>query len=171
MPSQTSSFNPHFRDMLGLLLKHRVEFLLIGGHAIAAHGFVRYTDDIDFLVRPTVDNAKRLWSALVEFGAPLENLTLDDFTMPTRVVQFGVVPHRIDFLMSLAGVDFEKAWSNRQLAEIEGMSVPVLSKADLIRNKREVDRPQDRADVARLEGKHGSSKSKNSKKQRPKKSI
>ena len=144
--------NPDFRDMLGLLLKHRVEFVVIGAYALAAHRRPRNTGDIDFYVRPSPENARRVWRALAEFGAPLGQLAPQDFEAPRRVVQFGVEPCRIDFTTSLTGIEgFDEVWANRIHVEIEGMSVPVLGKSDLIRNKRATARKKDLADLDELD--------------------
>lgn len=142
-----------FRDMLGLLLKHRVEFVVIGAHALAAHGYPRSTGDMDFYVRPSPDNAKKLWQALEEFEAPLARLMPEDFQMPNRVVQIGVAPYRIDFTTFLSGIDrFEQVWANRIEVEHDGMIVPVIGKEDLLRNKRATGRAQDKIDIDLLEG-------------------
>jgi len=152
MPS--SPLSPDFRDMLGLLLKHRVEFLIIGAHAVAAHGHPRNTGDMDLLVRPSPENAERLWNALIEFGAPLKEFTREYFTKAGHVAQFGVPPLRIDFTTSLTGIkDFDQAWQNHIVVHLDGMALPVLGKAEVIRNKRASGRPKDLADVDALEDK------------------
>lgn len=154
MPSSPNTeIGPDFRDMLGLLFKHGVDFLLIGGHAMGAHEIPRFTHDIDFLVRPSVDNAKRLWNALGEFGAPLGRLSVDDFAVPRYFVQFGVTPNRIDFATSIQGVAFDEAWASRVYAPFAGMTVPVLSVEHLIRNKLAVARDKDLIDVKSLQRK------------------
>jgi hypothetical protein len=151
MPSSPlTEIGPDFRDMLGQLLKHSVEFLLIGGHAMGVHNRPRYTDDMDFLIRPSPENALRMWKALAEFGMPMSHLKPGDFTRPTQVVQFGLPPNRIDFTMSIEGVTFEEAWRDRLLVDFAGMKVPVLSKEHLIRNKSAVGRDKDLLDVAAL---------------------
>jgi hypothetical protein len=141
---------PDSRDMLGLLLKHGVEFLIIGGYAMGAHHVPRHTGDIDFFVRPSQENAERLWKVLKEFGAPMFDLTVEDLTLPKRFIQFGVAPHRIDFTMSIEGVSFDEAWRDRIESELSGHKVWVLSRKHLMRNKKLVARPKDIADIAML---------------------
>jgi hypothetical protein len=143
--------NPDFRDMLGLLCEHNVEFLLVGAHALAAHGHPRATGDLDIWVRPTKDNAVRLWQALEAFGAPLALAELKDFHTPDMVVQFGVPPRRIDLITGIDGVNFTNAWNNRITISLEGMRIPVIGRDDLIHNKRSAGRPKDALDADTLE--------------------
>ena len=145
--------HPDFREMLCALFDEDVEFLLVGAMAVAAHGYGRATGDMDILVRPSPDNARRVMQSLRKFGAPLHGLTVRDLSTPGRVFQMGVPPWRIDILTSIEGVTFEDAWPNRFLKNTDGLEMPVISRADLIRNKKTVARLQDLADVARLEGK------------------
>lgn len=139
-----------FRDMLGLLLKHNVDFLLIGGHAYGVYAIPRFTKDIDFFVRATTENAQKLWAALVEFGAPLKHLKVSDLANPANVLQFGVAPNRIDLTMRIEGVEFDDAWRERHRVEFAGYQVYVISRKHLITNKRAVGRMQDLLDVHNL---------------------
>ncbi len=143
--------NPDFRDILYELSAQRAEFLLVGAYALAGHGLPRATGDIDIWIRPTRDNAVRVWQALVAFGAPLETLTLDDLTTPGVFFQIGLPPRRIDILTAIDGVEFQEAWQTRLECEIDGIELPVLGREALIRNKRAAGRPKDLADVAWLE--------------------
>lgn len=143
--------NADFRDMLSALSDARAEFLLVGAYAVAVHGLVRATADLDIWVRPSEENASRVWRAVARFGAPMESIREEDFRAPGVVVQIGVAPRRIDLLTSIDGVDFDEAWRERTVVDIEGLRVPVLSRRHLILNKRAVGRPQDLADAARLE--------------------
>ncbi len=143
--------NPDFRDMLSAFSEKAVEYLLVGAYALAVHGVPRATGDLDVWVRPGEDNARRVRSALAQFGAPLGDLTECDFVTPGTVFQIGVAPNRIDVLTSIDGVTFEDAWPARLIVRIEGLEVPVLARHHLIRNKKTSGRPQDLADVARLE--------------------
>ncbi|MEO8268113.1 MAG: nucleotidyltransferase [Aureliella sp.] len=128
-----------------------VEYLLVGAYALAAHGSPRATGDIDFWIRADAENAKRVWSALVTFGAPTSQITIDDFSTPGIVFQIGLPPQRIDILTSISGVDFPDAWDSRLEVEIEGMSVPVLSLKDLLVNKSSSGRDKDKADIPTIE--------------------
>ena len=143
--------NRDYREMLSALCGRGVEFLLVGGYALAVHGVVRATGDLDLWIRPTPENARRAWLALEDFGAPLHDLTEEDLRTVDVVFQIGVVPRRIDVLTGIEGVAFETAWEARVEVTIDGIGIPVLGRDDLIRNKRASDRPQDKADVARLE--------------------
>ena len=117
--------------MLLALNDARVEYLIVGAYALAAHGSPRATGDIDIWVRPDPENAERVWSALVRFGAPIDQITVDDFAAPGIVFQIGLPPERIDVLTMISGVDFHQAWNSRMVVEIDGMSVPVLGLREL----------------------------------------
>lgn len=93
--------NSNFKDMLNALHEAGADYLLIGAYAMAAHGCPRATGDIDIWVRPTPDNATRVWGALQRFGAPLSRVTVADFHTPDVVYQIGLPPQRIDILTSL----------------------------------------------------------------------
>jgi len=146
--------NPDFRDMLSALCDAGADFLVVGAYALAAHGFPRATGDLDIWVRPTPENALKVWQALRTFGAPTSRMRMSDFCAPDIVYQIGVAPRRIDILTSVTALSFDAAWPNRRAIEIEGLSINVLGRSDLIVNKRATGRPQDLADVARLESEH-----------------
>jgi predicted nucleotidyltransferase len=139
--------NPDYRDMLSALSDEGVEFLLVGAFALAAHGVPRATGDIDIWVRATEDNARRVWRALAQFGAPTHDLTTADLATPDIVFQIGVAPRRIDILTAIDGVTFDEAWRRRVTIELDGVVVPVIGREDLIRNKRASGRPKDVADL------------------------
>lgn len=143
--------NPDFRDLLSIFNDHGVEFLVVGAHAVAAHGHVRATKDLDVWVRPESANAKRVIAALQAFGAPTSGVSEKDFATPGITLQIGVEPVRIDVITTVDGLSFEPAWRNRVGAEYGGIQTFVLSRADLIANKRASGRPQDLADIAALE--------------------
>lgn len=143
--------NPDFRDMLSALCDAGADFLVVGAYALAAHGFPRATGDLDIWVRPTPENAVRVWTALRQFGAPMSRISMDDFHTPDIVYQIGVAPRRIDILTSVTGLTFDAAWPNRRTVQIEGLSVGFLGRSDLVENKRATGRPKDLADVAWLE--------------------
>ncbi len=143
--------NSDFRDILSAFCEERVEFMLVGAYAVAAHGLPRATGDIDLWVKCSEDNADRVLSALKRFGAPLSTFNKEDFFTPGTVIQLGVTPRRIDVLTTITGVDYAEAESERELVNLEGLTIPVIGITQLIRNKKAVGRPQDQADVARLE--------------------
>jgi hypothetical protein len=143
--------SPDFTDILSALSAAGVDFLIVGAHALAAHGVPRATGDLDIWVRPTRDNAARTLRALAAFGAPLADLSVDDLTRPDTVFQMGLPPARIDILSGITGVDFDGAWARRVVVSVSGLDVPVLSKVDFIANKTAVGRPKDVADMALLD--------------------
>src|SRR5262245_51081873 len=147
----SQSVNPDFRDMLSALSGASADYLVVGAYALAAHGLPRATRDLDLWVRPTEANAARVMDALRRFGASLRDLTERDLVTPGTVFQIGVEPHRIDILTSIDGVEFDEAWSARYVVTLEDLEVPVLARHHFIQNKKAVGRPQDLADVARLE--------------------
>lgn len=137
--------------MLAALSATGADYLVVGAHALAAHGVPRATGDLDLWVRPDAKNAERVWRALQNFGAPLHDLTLEDLSRTDVVFQIGVVPRRIDILTSITDVAFEGAWENRVTVRIDGLEIPVLGRSDLIRNKRAVGRTRDMADIEELQ--------------------
>jgi predicted nucleotidyltransferase len=142
--------NDDYKEMLRYLLEERVRFLLVGAYALAAHGFPRATKDIDIFVQATPDNAAKLMRALARFGAPLTEVSEQDFSLPDVVFQIGNWPRRIDIVTSISGVTFEHAMKNQQELVIDGLPLPVIARDDLIDNKRAAGRTQDLADVERL---------------------
>lgn len=143
--------NQDFKDLFVELNAHGVEFLVVGAHALAAHGHVRATKDMDVWVRPDRENAGRIIRALTAFGAPTQTVTENDFASPGITFQIGVEPVRIDIITAVDGLTFEPAWQNRVSSDYGGEPVFVVSREDLIRNKRASGRPQDLADIAALE--------------------
>lgn len=140
------------RDLLTELGAAKVDFIVVGAHALAAHGLPRATADFDVFVRPSVENAERLMRALDAFGAPTRahGVDTDDFTRPGMVYQLGLPPRRIDILTSISGLDFEAAWSSRLVIEIGALRLPVLGREALILNKLASGRKKDLLDVEAL---------------------
>lgn len=143
--------NRDFRDLFAEFNAQHVEFLIIGAYALAVHGHLRATKDLDVWVRPSVTNADRVFLALQAFGAATDNLSPSDFAQPGIVVQLGVAPTRIDILTRVSGVEFEEAWRNRVEATYGEQPVFVISRPDLIASKRASGRLQDLADLEALE--------------------
>jgi hypothetical protein len=137
--------------MLSELSAAGAEFLVVGAYALAAHGYLRATGDIDIWVRPTRENAERVFAALRKFGAPMFDLRVDDLCSPDIVFQVGVAPWRIDILTSIAGVEFEDAWKEREVIPVSEVAIPVVSYNHLLQNKRATGRAKDAPDVAWLE--------------------
>ena len=126
--------------------------MVVGAFALAAHGVVRATGDIDLWIQRSAENADRVLRALRRFGAPVSTINRDDLQAPDTVVQIGVAPSRVDILTSIDGLDFVAAEANCLYIEVEELLIPVIGRADLIANKKATGRPQDRADVESLEG-------------------
>ncbi|MFM8496655.1 MAG: hypothetical protein ACKOEM_14235 [Planctomycetia bacterium] len=142
--------NPHFVEILRAFRDEGVEHLVIGAHALAVHGHVRATLDIDLWVRPTRENAARTWRALEQFRAPLSKMRLDDFAEPEVLYQIGVPPSRIDIMTSVTGLDFDTAWPNRVMATFGDVEAPVLGLDDMRTAKRAAGRLKDLADLEEL---------------------
>lgn len=139
------------REFIELLNSHGVEYLVVGGHAVAFHGYVRYTGDIDFLVRPTVENAARVVGVLESFGFTDVDQLAASLAEPEKVVQLGRPPNRIDLLTSVSGVDFDLAWQRAVPGELDGIPVRFPDLQVLLDNKRAAGRAKDLADVEELE--------------------
>ena len=142
-----------FKELLELLNAHKVEYLVVGGYALAFHGAPRVTGDIDLLVKPDIANAKRILETLTEFGFGSLNLSEADFTTPENVVQFGVPPVRVDIMNSLTGVSWEKANADKVRCGFDKTIVHFISKEDLITNKKSLGRQKDLADIEALDKK------------------
>ena len=138
-------------DLLAEFAKHRVDYLLVGGQAVALHGSPRFTKDADLWLRDTADNLARAAAALERFGAPRATI---DALVPAEgldVVWMGHPPARIDLMKAVPDGDFDSAWSSRSDMEIEGVVVRVVGRRELIRLKRASGRPQDLVDADTLE--------------------
>lgn len=125
--------------------------MLVGAYALAAHGYPRSTGDMDIWVRADEKTGPKVYEAIKRFGAPLHDLDVADLSHPGVVFQIGVPPVRIDILTALSGLVFEQAWANRSCVEWDGLKIPVISRLDLIRNKRSTGRTKDLADAEQLE--------------------
>jgi len=143
--------NSDYKDMLQVLLDNGVKFMLIGAYAMGAHGYPRATGDIDIWVEPSAENSARVYHAMEAFGAPLHEIDKTTFATPGVVFQIGVAPRRIDIITTISGVEFNDAYQQRQNVEMEGLSIPILSLGDLIKNKRATGRDKDRLDADQLE--------------------
>jgi hypothetical protein len=143
--------NRDFVEMLQELSAAGADFMVVGAYALAAHERPRATGDIDIWVRPSPENAERVWAALVRFGAPLNELTLADLSAPGITFQMGLQPRRIDILTSISGLTFDEAWPNCITVEHDGLRYAVIGKTDLITNKLATGREKDLLDVSNLE--------------------
>lgn len=140
-----------WKEFLQFLNSNSVDYTLVGAFSVMYHAIPRTTGDIDILVRPTLENGARVVAALRDFGFGSLGVTAEDFVVPGQFLQLGYVPNRIDLLTAISGVTIDEIWSGRVQADLEGVPVWILGKAELIRNKKSVDRLKDRADVEVLE--------------------
>jgi len=138
------------KEFIESLNSQGVEYVIVGGFALAFHGFPRYTADIDVLVRCSPENAARLEIAVFKFGFASSGLSASDFLSPNQVIQLGRPPNRIDLLTSITGVDFEEAWAQRVASELDGIPVWFIGRESFIKNKRATGRTQDKADLEAL---------------------
>jgi len=137
-------------SLLAAFVVAKVEFAVVGGVAVNMHGYVRATNDLDIFIRPTEENAHAAFQALLALGVPLEGLVPGDLLDDEENLRFGPAEDHIDVLPSIGEMSFEQVWRNRIVAEVEGVSIPFISKSDLIENKRQVGRLRDLADVEEL---------------------
>jgi hypothetical protein len=146
-------FSKDFADLLSLLIKHQVRYLIVGGYATSIHAVPRYTKDLDVWLEVDRENAERLLDVLRDFGFGSVGLSPEDFLSPGQVVQLGREPNRVDFLTRLKGLEFAQCYSRKVDVHLQslGLTISVLSKVDLIENKRQVGRLRDLADVEDLE--------------------
>ena len=138
-----------FREFLQSLNARSVDFLIVGGHAVAFHGYPRFTHDVDVVVLPDAGNADRLILALSDFGFGTLEVTARDFTRDVTVA-LGRAPHQIDIMTYIKGVDLADAWARRVPGVLDTVPVQFIAKEDLLANKQAVGRPEDLADIARL---------------------
>jgi hypothetical protein len=142
---------PDFKELLSRFNAHKVKYLVVGGYAVSFHAQPRATKDLDILIKANAANARAVYAALANFGAPLDKLTPDDFIEPGKFYRLGRPPLMVDILPEISGVDFDTAWGKRVEAEIdEGLQVPFIDADSLISAKLASGRPEDLADVAAL---------------------
>jgi hypothetical protein len=142
--------NRDFAEMLSALSAAGARFLIVGAHALAAHGAPRATGDLDIWIQATSENAARVLTALRAFGAPLFDLTDADLCAPDTVFQIGLPPSRIDILTGISGVGFDEAWDRRITVWVGDLEVPTLGRPDFIANKQAAGRPKDLLDLELL---------------------
>jgi hypothetical protein len=137
-------------SLLAAFAAAKVEYAVVGGVAVNAHGYVRATNDLDIFIRPTEDNARAAFNALLALGVPLEGLTPADLLNDEENLRFGPEEDHIDILPSIGEMPFDQVWRNRVETTVAGLHVPFISKPDLIENKLQIGRLRDLADVEEL---------------------
>lgn len=138
---------PDFKELLALFNAHHVEYLIVGGYALAFHGAPRFTGDLEICVQPDAANAQRIVTALEAFGFASVGLTLSDFERPDRIVQLGVPPVRIDLLTALTGVSWDEAWAGRSAGRYGDIPVYSIGREQFVAKKRATGRTKDMADL------------------------
>lgn len=139
-----------FSELLKLFNAHEVAYLIVGAHALAFHGVPRYTGDLDVLIRPDAENARRVLAALSDFGFGSLELTAEDFTALGRVVQLGVPPVRVDITTSITGVTWDEAHAGKVAGTYGNVPVHYLGRTQFIANKKALARRKDLADLEAL---------------------
>lgn len=144
-------FNQDLKEFISLLNEEKVDYLIVGGYALAIHGVPRYTQDIDFWLRLDEKNIQKVLTVLKRFGFESLNISVSDFLNTDNIIQLGYPPNRIDLLSEIDGVGFEKAFENKAILDIDGISVNFINFHDLLANKKASGRLQDLADLESLE--------------------
>ncbi len=139
------------REFVELLNSAGVEYVIVGAHAVAYHGYPRYTGDIDFFVRPTAESGRKIVDVLSAFGFEETGLTAEDFEKPDQIIQLGLPPQRIDLLTGITAVSFDDAINGSEAGVLDGIPVRFLGRSELLRNKKATGRTKDAADVEELE--------------------
>lgn len=139
--------NEDYRKILQLFIEEKVEFLLVGAFALAVHGLPRATGGIELFIKPGNKNSKKVYRALSRFGAPMADISSEDFQSEDLIFQIGVVPRRIDIITSISGVSFDEAFNESVISMVDGLNIPVISISKLIKNKESTDRDKDSLDV------------------------
>lgn len=141
---------PDFSEFCALLRAHRVEFVIVGAHALAFHGAPRFTGDLDILIRPTADNAERLLDAIKAFGFTSVPLTAEQVIEPARLIEMGVAPVQIHVMSQIDGVPWEEVWQTHVTGRLGSQDVAFIGREAYLRNKKAAGRPKDLADIEAL---------------------
>lgn len=143
-------FSQDFREFIELLIKNKVEYLIVGGYAVGIHGHPRYTGDLDIWLNPTSKNAEKILKSVNEFGFSSFKLSTEDFIKAGNVIQLGYPPLRIDLLTEIDGVTFDECFKNRKEVLIEALNVNFIGYSELLKNKKQSGRPRDIDDIDNL---------------------
>ena len=141
----------NYTDMLKCLNAAGVDYILVGGWAVNLYGYIRATVDLDIWILADRENARRVYAALCEFGAPMSEIKPEEFAEDGIIFQVGVAPCRIDIITRISGVSYAEAVQRAVSKEIDGIPLKVISIEDLIANKKASGRTKDLADVEVLE--------------------
>jgi hypothetical protein len=141
---------PDFKEFLKLLNEHDVQYLLIGGYAVAYYGYARATEDMDIWIAINSDNAQKMVTVLKEFGFEQSVLTPDLFLQSPKIIRLGLPPVRLEITTSISGVEFSKCYSDRVIDELDGVQISFIDLHNLKKNKKASGRPKDLADLEQL---------------------
>ncbi len=139
-----------FKEFIALLNNHDVQYLIVGGYAVAIHGYPRYTKDLDIWIALSPENADKILKVLDDFGFGGLNLTAEDFTQPDQIIQLGIPSNRIDIITSLTGVDFNNCYDTKLTVDFDGVEILIIDRVNLKKNKLATGRPQDLADAENI---------------------
>jgi hypothetical protein len=142
--------NPDFKEFIGSLNDNGVRYLVVGGFAVALHGYPRYTKDIDLWIEPVPDNAAKIVKALDQFGFGALDLKAADFIEPDTIIQLGYPPNRIDLITTLPGINFGECYPAHITADMDGVMVSFIDLENLRKNELASGRAQDLADLENL---------------------
>lgn len=146
---------PDFNEFFELLNAHNVEFVVVGGYALALHGAPRYTGDLDILVNPAPENAARLLTAVGAFGFPTDALSVARIADPRCLIQMGTPPVQLHVMSAIDGVTWEQVWEGHEVAILGGAPIPFIGRQAFLQNKRAAGRTKDLADIEALGGRPG----------------
>lgn len=149
-----------FEDFVTLLNKYKVQYMVVGGYALALHGKPRHTGDLDIWINISEHNAKLMLRVMKDFGMASLGLVVDDFLRPGYITQIGQPPLRIDILNNIDGIEFGEAIKNVQQIETDGLNISYIGLHDFIRNKQASGRKQDLADIKEIQNKVKATKKK-----------
>jgi hypothetical protein len=144
-------FPKDFKEFLQLLNSKEVEYLVVGGYAVGYHGYPRATGDLDIWISMNDKNALKMVNALKEFGFDIPELKIGMFLEKEKIIRMGVPPMRLEIITTIDGVGFEECFQNRVIADFESFKVNIISKSDLLINKRASGRPKDLVDYSKLQ--------------------
>lgn len=148
-------FHQDFADLFELLNKNAVDFLVVGGYAVAFHGAPRFTGDIDIWICPDFGNVRKLLHAIAEFGFSTSGLGPEELVNQKRILQLGETPLQIHIMMAVSGCDWNDAWASRVPGTYSTVPVQFIGREELVRNKRAAGRTKDAADLEALGEKPG----------------
>ena len=150
MKNKMPEFQKDFEDFIGLCNKYQLEYLVIGGFAVSIHGYPRTTKDLDICINNTEENAKKVLAILKDFGFGSLNFKMEDFLKKDMIAQLDYPPIRIDILNDFNGVDFDYAFKNKRIVNMNGIPTNFIGYNELIINKENAGRDQDLLDIKKL---------------------